>query len=302
MDSSESYHKISYKKHSEYLKRFGTMGKEKILSETWFRQDTVDAWRHQRMYKSLDPILNEDPNATWLTVGDGRYGTDSKYISEKGGDVLASDLSDLLLQHAKKMGFIKKYKKENAESLSFKDNEFDYILCKESYHHFPRPMTALYEMLRVSKKGVILIEPNDNYIKSKALEAIFHNVKNTIKFILRKKKNKYTFEESGNFVYCISKREIEKTALGLNYKIVAFKGINDAYSPGVEYEKLSDNGPIQKKIKRLIKKANCLCKLGFKSHAILAAIIFKKIPSKKLIEKLTKNGYEVVYLPENPYS
>ncbi|MCX7986598.1 MAG: class I SAM-dependent methyltransferase, partial [Bacteroidales bacterium] len=54
-----------------------------------------------------------------------------------------------------------KYRKENAEQLSVPDNSYDYVSCREALHHFPRPYLALYEMLRVSKKGIIIIEPID---------------------------------------------------------------------------------------------------------------------------------------------
>lgn len=39
------------------------------------------------------------------------------------------------------------------------DDAFDYVLCKDSYHHMPRPMIALYQMLRVARRAVVLIEP-----------------------------------------------------------------------------------------------------------------------------------------------
>jgi SAM-dependent methyltransferase len=190
---------------------------------------------------------------------------------------------------------------ENAESLSFQDSVFDYVFCKESYHHFPRPMLALYEMLRVAKSGVLLIEPNDAYIIDRYSKILFRNLKNIIKIILGKKINKHFFEESGNYVFSISWREIEKVALGLNYKIVTFRGINDTFFSGVEYEKMSDNGPLQKKVKRSINIENFLCKLGFMDHNLLASILFKKEPSKELHQQLIDEGYEIIQLPDNPY-
>ena len=41
------------------------------------------------------------------------------------------------------------------------------------------------------------------------------------------------FESTGNYAYHISKREIEKVALALNYQYVAFKGLNDSYFSGL---------------------------------------------------------------------
>ncbi|MDN5940321.1 MAG: class I SAM-dependent methyltransferase [Nitrospira sp.] len=291
----------SYQQHSEHFKEYTQNSEKAAHSKTWFEKDTVDAWRHKRMYQVLDPILVIEPRAKWLTVGDGRYGKDAKYITEKGSDALATDISEYLLKEAKDIGYIKAYQVENAESLSFHDSAFDYVFCKESYHHFPRPMLALYEMLRVAKSGVLLIEPNDAYIINRISIILFRTMKSVLKNILGKKTDKHFYEETGNYVFSISRREIEKVALGLNYNVVAFKGINDAYLSGVEHEKMSERGPLQKKTRRLITIANFLCKFGFLDWGILASIIFKKEPSKELVRQLTDEGYEIVQLPDNPH-
>ncbi|TRX51653.1 methyltransferase domain-containing protein [Fulvivirga sp. M361] len=301
MSSYENFEKKSYQQHSEHFKEYSLGSKKESHAKTWFQKDTVDAWRHRRMYEILDPLLLNDPGGKWLTVGDGRYGNDAKYILERGSDALATDISDILLKEAKGIGYIDNYKKENAETLSFQNTEFDYVLCKESYHHFPRPMVALYEMLRVASKAVLLIEPNDEYIAGTVLRAIFRNLKRNLKAVFGRNSDKHSFEESGNYIFSISKREIEKVALGLNYKVVVFKGINDAHFPGVEYEKISEKGLLQKKTKLYINLQNVLCRLGFMDYGLLATIIFKQEPTKKLIEQLSCQGYEVIRLPDNPY-
>jgi ubiquinone/menaquinone biosynthesis C-methylase UbiE len=305
MNSKQNFQEVSYERHTESYKEYSLDGKEANHSKTWFETDTVDAWRHQQMYKTIDPILKTEPEAKWLTVGDGRYGTDAKYILDKGCEALPTDISDVLLKAAKDVGYLADYKKENAESLTFKDSEFDYVFCKESYHHFPRPMIALYEMLRVARKGVVLIEPNDpciNNINSKFRAKFFRFLKDILKTLIKRNINMQgAFEEVGNYKYCISRREIEKVALGLNYKMVAFKGINDAYVKGVEFEKLSVNGPLQKQVKKSISTKNFLVKIGFTDYYLLTAIIFKQRPSKNLLHNLSINGFEIVKLLDNPY-
>ena len=43
---------------------------------TWLRQeDTLDRWRHNRVYSLVEPIIKFKNTFKWLTVGDGRYGT-----------------------------------------------------------------------------------------------------------------------------------------------------------------------------------------------------------------------------------
>lgn len=47
----------------------------------------------------------------------------------------------------------------NAEHLPFDSASFDLVFCKESLHHLARPVLGLYEMLRVCRRAVVLIEP-----------------------------------------------------------------------------------------------------------------------------------------------
>lgn len=145
---SNKFHDTSYKSHQSHYEKI-----DRDLGGTWANKDTVDYWRHQRMYSCLDPIIDSNKGAKWLTIGDGRYGTDANYILSKGEtNVIATDIADTYLKIAKEKGFIQDYQVENAEDLSLEDESDDFVLCKESYHHFPRTMVALYEFLRVAKK------------------------------------------------------------------------------------------------------------------------------------------------------
>src|SRR5262249_19841688 len=122
-------------------------------------------WRHSRMYECAD-ILKIHPDASWLTIGDGRFGLDSIRLRKKGfSNVFPTDISEHLLKISKERGHIDQYGVENAERLTLADRTYDYVLCKESFHHFPRPYVALYEMLRVAVRAVFLIEPNDSSIE-----------------------------------------------------------------------------------------------------------------------------------------
>ena len=96
--------------------------------------------------------------------------------------VHCSDISDKLLRIGNNKGFINEFSAQNAESLKFLDNSFDYVLCKEAFHHFPRPFIALHEMFRVSQKGVVLIEPRDDLID----KSFFYIISKLIKLIYKK--------------------------------------------------------------------------------------------------------------------
>ncbi len=301
MSRKKDFSLTSYECHEKHFHDHGRGGQKARDAKAWLEDDTVDAWRHDRMYHLINPLLEAYPQASWLTCGDGRYGKDAHYIEKKGIRVLATDIADTLLIEGKQAGYIRDYQKENAEALSFGEESFDFVFCKESYHHFPRPMIALYEMLRVSSKGVVLIEPSDQYIDAYVLEIWFKHFKNLIKFFLGKKIEKHTFEESGNYIYRISRREIEKLAMAMNYRAVVFKGINDCYLKGIGFEKASPQSTLLRKLKRRIAFLNLLSRLRLNPYKLICAIIFKSEPDADLKDKLRQKGYQVITLPENPY-
>lgn len=301
--TDQNFKDFSYSKHENHnnLER----GYLSELQKTWLNEDTVDYWRHKRMYSPLKPLLIHSPNTKWITVGDGRMGLDSIRLNEiePSLKILPSDISIELLEFSKQKGYISDYSKQNAEEFSFSDNEFDYSFCKESYHHFPRPYIALYEMLRISKTGVILIEPNDNY-PSPWLKLLKLKSKNIIKRILGKTiyhHDHWNYEEIGNYIYSISVREIEKVALGLNFSTIAYCYFNDYYEPGVENEKVDINSKLFKKVKSKIRYSDLYCKIGLKNYTHLICIIFKKEPDLKLKKELESSKFKVVDLPRNPY-
>ncbi|MBE7497056.1 MAG: class I SAM-dependent methyltransferase [Verrucomicrobiaceae bacterium] len=301
MIPSASFEQKSYRRHAEHYNEHVAGGPKEALAKTWFSRDTVNAWRHDRFYQLLDPVLHADQKTRWLTVGDGRYGTDAHMLMERGCEVVASDISDVLLREAKEQGYISEFRTENAEALSFGDGEFDYVFCKESYHHFPRPMKALYEMVRVARKGVFLIEPNDVFVSERLLTVLCRKIKGWLGRVGIGRQNRHAWEASGNYVYSLSRREMEKAALGLNFRAVAFKGINDLYLPKMENELLSEKGPLQKRLRRHLQARDLLCKIKVFDYTNLGVLILKDEPSQELLDALAKDGFEVLLLPCNPH-
>ena len=217
--------------------------------------------------------------------------------------VMCTDLSDKLLKVGHDRGFIKQYSAQNAENLSFENEQFDFVLCKESYHHFPRPHIALHEMLRVSKMGVVLIEPIDSEIRP----SLFNRFLPLVKKILGKASNNggHGFEPVGNYVFSISERELEKVQLGMHRRHIAYMYINDYYETGFEFIQLdTDHKPERRKIRKakaLIKIRDILSKYGLVTPVLLAAILFKDDPDPSLLQSLKKAGWIIKELPRNPY-
>ena len=103
MKEENNFVQKSYEVHEFFFKE--TFNEKKMYS--WTRDNTVDTWKHRRMGSCLDPILDSYSESKWLTVGDGKYGTDAHYIESKNIEVLATDISDYYLKIAKKNNFIK---------------------------------------------------------------------------------------------------------------------------------------------------------------------------------------------------
>lgn len=291
------FHSQSYRKHADHFAGDLIDPQRIKTSETWLDETTADYWRHARMYEPAQ-ILAQDSSATWLTVGDGRFGLDAIALKRNGvKEVLATDISEHLLRESKRRGLIDDYRVENAECLTFADASFDYVFCKEAYHHFPRPMIALYEMIRVARQGVILIEPND---QKKTFE--IRTIKRLIKRLRTGHDTKVRsgYEPSGNFAYCISRREIEKVCLGLNLPQLAVKGLNDLYIEGVGLEK--NPSPMLAHIKSEIAKRDRLCRLGLAEPNLLMCCIFKQSVGRDLRKRFVDNGWTFLDLPRNPYA
>lgn len=256
--------------------------------------ESIDNWRHTRMLSMTCPLILAMPKSSWMTVGDGRYGSDAAYLETQGVDVLATSLTDDLLQVACEAGFISKYQSENAEHLSSAENSVDFVLCKESYHHFPRPPIALYEMLRVAKEGVVLIEPIDNPRPLDYLKTI-------IKKIIRGDRE-INFEPSGNFIYKPSVAEVGKLLTAMGGRYIAVKGFNDFFHPKFgNYEAGSVNvGSMITKLGVLVQDA--LAKLGLLGYGLGSIIVFKGVPSEDVLKSIRAASYQVIELPINPYT
>jgi hypothetical protein len=109
------------------------------------------------------------------------------------------------------------------------------------------------------------------------------------------------FEDIGNYVYTISKREIIKVATSIQLPLVAFYEFDDHYIEGVELEKRADNGPMFKKIKRKLSQGRLLVKLGLRRYQHMISILFRVMPDQQMLQELKKNGFTLVKIPKNPY-
>lgn len=301
----------SYQREHANYDAYAPGGPKAHLADAWFDPGddpdgapiTVDHWRHRRAFAHLDPLLKALPHATWLTIGDGRCASDAQYLKRHGATAIATDICGTLLAEAKRRRAIDDYRVENAEKLSLPDESVDLALCMEAYHHFPRPMLALYEMLRVARIAVVLHEPQDRFIHSPFPEATW----NWLKSLPSRLTGRYQpdvpfrFEPTGNFIYTLSRREVQKAAMALDLPCLAFAEMNDCYIEGVEFEPAIEGNDVFDRVRRRIRQLDRLCRLRLRQPQMLTAVIFKQTPPRRVLDELKQAGYEIDRLPVNPY-
>ena len=117
-------------------------------------------------------LLNLKENVCMLDIGCGTgwaLGQAANLIDGKG-TFFGVDLSEKMIEKAKEnfkgrenFHFIK----ANAEEIPLEDNQFDIIICTNSFHHYFHPDKALKEMYRLLKTGgkLYLLDPTvDNWM------------------------------------------------------------------------------------------------------------------------------------------
>lgn len=263
------------------------------LPSRYTQPESIDNWRHTRMLGLVQPILRAFPGSRWMTVGDGRYGSDAAYLHAKGVEVIATSLTDERLRYAHEQGHIPAFQAENAERISFADGAVDFVLCKEAYHHFPRPPIALYEMLRVANVAVVLIEPLDN---PKFLDGL----KGLVKRVIRGDQEQQ-FEPAGNYLYRLNIRELGKLMTAMGGQVLAFKGINDFYhaSLGGYAANRINRGSLFTKLGVLVQ--DVLSRVGLLGFGLGCVVVFKAGLQPDGRQILRAAGFEVIELPLNPY-
>jgi len=245
-----------------------------------------------------------DAKKIWLTIGDFS-GLEANYLLQRNQNVIASDLSDAMLKEAKSEGLVKKYSKQNVERLTYKDNSFDYVVCKEAFHHFPRAYLGLYEMIRVSKTATVLVTEPIDILSKMSLLVLIKNICDKINplFINRIWKNRFSWESVGNYVFKISEREIEKIAMGMGLPYIAFKRY-DNFKSNTTIDGIMDvpiNQKLYKKIKLKLVIRSFISLLGIIPHGSLCCVVFKQQPSEKVIMGMKDRGFITIPLPKNPY-
>lgn len=286
---------INLKSYDLHAKFEDGLLERRELPSCYTDPDSIDNWRHNRMLKAAADVVQAFPKSTWLTIGDGRFGSDAHFLERLGCDVTASSISDGPLREAYAQGWIKRFSAENAEKLSLADDSVDFVLCKESFHHFPRPGIGFYEMLRVARYGVLFIEPLDD--SPKLLTAL----KRVAKKLIRKGDTYDQFEPAGNFIYRLSIKETAKMLTALGLPTLAWRTMNDFWHIPFAAAPANKLSVAALGTRGAIFLQDLLAKMGLLNSGLTAAICFKVNPSPDVRFALQASGFRFMDLPRNPY-
>jgi ubiquinone/menaquinone biosynthesis C-methylase UbiE len=258
--------------------------------------DCIDAWRQRRMYGLIQPIVAYGIGGRWLTIGDS--GSDATTLAESGvapGRIVASSLCTAQLEQLADRGYIPgvEVRMVNAERIDAPADEFDFVFAKEVYHHLPRPSIGLYEMLRVAREAVVLIEPID--FIGRPLDLL----RDLVKTLLRRKLVQGEFEYYGNYTYRMSLRETRKLMTGMAYSDMYVLLFND-FGNNSGAAPVSDR--YQMGIHRLAMRVqDLLARTFLMSWGKCVVVLAKKPLAAPLRERLEAAGFRRHLLPKNPY-
>lgn len=271
-------------------------------AETWMAMDNADSWGNRLPLEPVEPFFKALPRQTIVTLGDGKGGKDARFFKDLGHEVTATDLIMPLLAEAQKRGYVDHVSKENAEALSFGDGAFDWAVAKEALHHMQRPYLALYEMLRVSKKGILLIEPHNqqNYLR----------IKGVLSYLWKRLTGKQTerelgqtplvsYEESGNYAYKFHPYELSQCALAQGFLHVAYTYAYYFYEKNYPQIRGEELQKLQTELRR--KMAERDQQGGLEARPLLVFFIFKEPPTTEATDVLRRSGFRIPVFPRNPY-
>ena len=274
-------------------------------SYTYSSSNTVGRWSTMRMFDA--PQCLAPCGYSWLTVGD-TSGQDSIHLKECGIEsVTASSLDDKFLKLGHAAGFIDSYLALNAESIDLPDQAFDFVLCKEALHHMQRPMMAIYEMLRVARVGVLLVEPLDPVIDLPRAPnlACWHTIDGNVFTSGLKGNDEAVFttlidwdeDEAGNYVFSLSVRELKKLANALGLPFLGWKKFNSYYDQNLVNSPATDDSEDFAKFKEQIEFRDRLSNAGVMSPTYITGLLLKRPLPLNILNDLRNIGFSLNRIP-----
>lgn len=102
------------------------------------------------------------------------------------------------------------YGKADILNLEYKDQSFDFVFLSAALHHLYSPHHGLCEMLRISRKGILVIESSDNFL-SRLSRKLKLGLDYEVDALLADGTGGVNNTHIPNFVYRWTKSEVKKT-------------------------------------------------------------------------------------------
>jgi len=153
----------------------------------------VEWLNNYRLAKAVQMMRVSLSGKTLLSIcgGDGQ---EADFFQRQGAQVTVIDLSTVGLEAARLRNPALRCACMDAESLTFPDRCFDWVIVRDGLHHLARPLKGFYELERVSREGFVVLEGQDS-------------VPVRLLSLLRLAEN---WDPAGGYVYRFSRREIRK--------------------------------------------------------------------------------------------
>jgi 2-polyprenyl-3-methyl-5-hydroxy-6-metoxy-1,4-benzoquinol methylase len=122
---------------------------------------------YEAAFDRITDLLGAREKSTFLDAGCGD-GAHSLRLARRGFPVVAVDLSDYILEEARKnvaasnLGHLVRVERGSLLDLPAADGAFEFVLCWGVLMHIPKVETAVAELARVTKPGGFLVISEDN--------------------------------------------------------------------------------------------------------------------------------------------
>jgi SAM-dependent methyltransferase len=160
--------------------------------DEWSYHDTPDPLtrylRDRRLnlaLKIITPFFSNPLQEISILLACGGVGGEATFFANKGfSDVTNSDFSENALALCRQRDPRLKTAQIDAESINLPDSSFDWVIVQDGLHHLPRPVLGLNEMIRVARRGVIVLEPHRG-LSAKLLGREWERLDSAVNYVFR---------------------------------------------------------------------------------------------------------------------
>ena len=133
----------------------------------------------------LMKVANSSPSSWDVLVVCGGVGGEGTVLADMGfKSVTVSDFSENALRVCNERDTRLDTRVLNAENLDLAKESFDLIVVQDGLHHLSRPVLGFTEIIRVARKGAIVIEPHSGIVAS-LLGRAWEEVGSTVNYVFR---------------------------------------------------------------------------------------------------------------------